>query len=52
MEIITLSDEEKAAFKEACYEPCKETVLKVVDEGFYNRFLKSYAEAETILGLN
>lgn len=52
VEIITLSDEEKGAFKEACYEPCKETVLKVVDEGFYNRFLESYAEAETILGLN
>ena len=50
--ISTLSDEEKGAFKEACYEPCKETVLKVVDEGFYNRFLESYAEAETILGLN
>ena len=50
-EIITLSDEEKAAFKEACYEPCKETVLKTVDEDFYNRFLASYAEAETILGI-
>ena len=50
-EIITLSDEEKAAFKDACYEPCKEAVLKLVDEDFYNRFLESYAEAEKILGL-
>lgn len=51
VEFITLSDEEKARFRDACYEVCKENVLNVVDEDFYNRFLERYAEAETILGL-
>ena len=50
IEFISLSDEEKAAFKDACYEPCKTTVLQTVDVSFYNKFIEAYAEAEKLIG--
>lgn len=50
IEIISLSDEEKAGFKDACYELCVDSVLQNVDEEFYQRFLDAYQEAKVYLG--
>ncbi|WP_293008842.1 MULTISPECIES: TRAP transporter substrate-binding protein [unclassified Oscillibacter] len=51
VEIISLSDEQLAEFRDACYETCKETVLQTVDAGFYQKFQDSYASAEKLLGI-
>ena len=50
IEIISLTDEEKAGFKDACYDLCVESVLQNVDGDFYQRFLDSYQEAAAFLG--
>lgn len=50
IEIISLTDEEKAGFKDACYDLCVDAVLQNVDEDFYQRFLTAYQEAAAYLG--
>ena len=50
IEVISLSNEEKAGFKDACYDLCVEGVLQNVDEAFYQRFLAAYQDAATYLG--
>lgn len=51
IEIISLSDEEKQAFKDKCFDKSKSSVMEVVDESFYNRFMDAYNNAEETLGL-
>lgn len=51
IEVIALSDEDRAAFKEACYDVCVEAVLQKVDQGFYQKFLEAYNASEAYLGL-
>ena len=50
VEIISLTDEERAAFKDACFDQSKESVLSMVDAGFYQRFTDAYASAKEMLG--
>lgn len=51
VEIISLSEEQRAEFRDACYDTCVETVMRTVDPDFYQRFLNAYATAEEMLGL-
>lgn len=51
IEVISLSAEELAAFKDACYDVCVDTVLQNVDAEFYQKFLSAYNSAEEYLGL-
>ena len=50
VEIISLTDEERAVFKDACFDQSKESVLSMVDAGFYQRFTDAYASAKEMLG--
>lgn len=50
IEIISLSDEEKAGFKDACYDLCVNSVLQKVDKDFYQSFLTAYKDAASYLG--
>lgn len=51
IEILSLTDEERQAFKDACFDAGKESVLNVIDKDFYDRFTAAYRDAETLLGL-
>lgn len=51
IEILSLTDEERQAFKDACFDASKESVLNVIDKDFYDRFTAAYRDAETLLGL-
>lgn len=51
IEVISLSEEQKTGFKDACYDACVNAVLQSVDADFYQRFLTAYEEAEAYLGI-
>lgn len=49
VEIISLSDETLAEFKDACFDECAQIVRQNIDEDFYNEFLDAYNAAEAYL---
>ena len=51
IEILSLTEEQKQAFKDACFDDSKESVLRVIDSAFYDRFIAAYNDAEALLGL-
>lgn len=50
IEIIPLTDEERAEFKDACFEKAKASVMNKIDSDFYDRFMTEYAAAADIMG--
>ena len=50
VEIISLTDEERAEFKNACYDKAKATVMDTIDADFYNRFVAAYDAAASVMG--
>ncbi|MCI8422211.1 MAG: TRAP transporter substrate-binding protein [Lawsonibacter sp.] len=50
VELISLTDEERQAFKDACYDYCLEKVLPTIDSDFYQLYLDEYATAAKMIG--
>lgn len=50
IEIVSLTDEERAAFRDACFEAGKAAVMNKVDPAFYDRFTKAYDAAAMLMG--
>ncbi|MEM5779967.1 MAG: TRAP transporter substrate-binding protein, partial [Lawsonibacter sp.] len=49
VELIALTDEQRAEFKDACYDYCLSKVLPKINIDFYNKYLAEYAKAEEML---
>ena len=52
VEIIALTDEERAKFSEACFEEAKAVALQSVEADFYENFMAAYENAKEMLGRN
>lgn len=52
IEIISLSDSERQAFADACFDGGKAAVMSKIDADFYDRFMAAYEEAARIMGRN
>ena len=52
VEMISLTDEERQAFKDACSEQVQKIIDSTIDSDFYEQFMRAYADAENILGRN
>ena len=52
VEMISLTDEERQAFKDACSEQVQKIIDSTIDSDYYEQFMRAYADAENILGRN
>lgn len=51
VQLVSLSDAERAAFKDACYESCKSLIVgNKVSQEFYDLYMAEYAKAAAVLG--
>jgi tripartite ATP-independent transporter DctP family solute receptor len=50
IQIISLTDDERAEFKNACFESAKASAMKKIDADFYNKFVEEYDAAAKIMG--
>lgn len=50
VELISLTQDERAAFRDACYDYCLNKVLPTINTDFYNLYLSEYAVAAEYMG--